>query len=146
MADDTDTDGGTDTGTETEPIGASGCCVPEAEMLVVRDRNMDYPWKGGNKYARICPQCGKRQFCAKSYWQQRYHGDDAVAYIIKKGEEGEPVPAYECPFGDCDGMLVDYPSECGRCEEPIEWHGLDDDGDFGDDDAEKADTDTEESG
>lgn len=105
---------------EEEEIGDHGHCVPEAEMYVVRDRNMDYPWVGGNKYARICPECGARQFCAKSYWLQRYRDPERVAHIIKKGED-EPVVAFECVYEGCDGMLVDFPDECPECERAIEW-------------------------
>jgi hypothetical protein len=122
-------------------IGASGCCVPESEMLVVRDRNMDYPWKGGNKYSRICPSCGHRQFCAKSYWMQRYHDPEATAHVLRKGDDTEPLPAFECPFEDCTGMLVDFPDECGACNNPIEWEGLDDDDGSGDDTEDEEDTD-----
>lgn len=107
-------------GEEPPDIDGDGHCVPESEMLVVRDRNMDYPWKDGNKYSRRCPECGAMQFCAKGYWQTRFHDVDSTAHVIKKGGE-EPKPAYPCPYGDCDGVLVGEPDECPTCEQEIEW-------------------------
>lgn len=106
---------------------ADGCCVPEDEMIVCRDLNLDYPWKGGNQYSRICPECGARTFTAKSYWVSRVEDPEQQAHVIPKDSD-EPEPYFLCPYEGCDGRFHGYPDECPECEQPFEWEGLDDDG------------------
>jgi RNA polymerase subunit RPABC4/transcription elongation factor Spt4 len=111
---------------------SNGCCVPESEMLVCRDLNLDYPWKGGNQYSRICPECGSRTFTAKSYWEMRVEDPDEQAYIIPQGDDTEPQPYFICPYGDCTGTFYGFPDECPECEREFEWEGLDDEETGGD--------------
>lgn len=95
--------------------GCPSCGTPESEILVVYDRNMDKPWKGGNPYSRICPNCGSRTFSPKSQWLEQ-----ETRYVIKRGEN-EPKPYYLCPYEDCDEQFVGEVDECPGCERPIEW-------------------------
>jgi hypothetical protein len=103
----------------SKTAGSNGCnsCgdVPESEMLVVRDLNMKAPHKGGNQYARICPECGQRTFCSKTYFETT---DDP--YVIPAGDD-EPVPIYDCPYDDCEGTLYGEVDECPDCEQEIIW-------------------------
>lgn len=92
-----------------------GCCVPEDEMLVVRDLNLSVPYKGGNQYGIICPDCGSRKFTAKAYWEMA-----DPQYVIEKGDD-EPKPLFGCPHEECDGELVGMVEECGECGGEIEW-------------------------
>jgi hypothetical protein len=115
-ADDGDTD-----------VGQDGCCVPEGEMLVVRNLNLDYPWKGGNQYARVCPECESQTFTAKSYWQMRLSNDEMDAHVVPKGEDERRL-AFPCPYGasdefdiECDGFVWVGCDECESCGEDIEW-------------------------
>jgi Zn finger protein HypA/HybF involved in hydrogenase expression len=96
---------------------ADGCCVPESEMLVVRDLNMQAPYKGGNQYARICPECQSRTFTSKRYWQTT-----SPRYIIPKGED-EPVAVFDCPYEDCEGEFREdeRPDECPECGGELDW-------------------------
>lgn len=97
-----------------------GCCVPEEDMVIIRDLNMAAPYKGGNQYARICPECGSRTFTTKKYWKSV---DDP--YVIPNGE-AKPVRLYDCPNPDCDhGTVYEGEPECDDCETEIEW--VDDD-------------------
>lgn len=95
--------------------GCPSCGTPESEILVVYDRNMDKPWKGGNPYSRICPNCGSRTFAPKTQWLEQ-----DVRYVIKR-DESQPKPYYFCPYEDCDGQFVGEVDECPECERPIEW-------------------------
>lgn len=103
-----------------DDIGQNGCCVPESEMLVVLDRNFEVPWKGGNKYARVCPECRSRTFCPASYWEARNDDPEGVAYIIERGEDGGDGPAtirpnYQCPYTEAWADAVDADVEvCGE--------------------------------
>jgi len=106
-----------------------GCCVPEAEMYVIRDLNMAAPYKGGNQYARICPECGSRQFTTKQYWESV---DDP--YVIPNGKSS-PVRLFDCPHGECDGTIYVGEDECDDCGGEVEW--VDEDGE------ETTETDTE---
>lgn len=113
-----------------------GCCVPEEDMVIIRDLNMAAPYKGGNQYARICPDCGSRTFTTKKYWQSV---DDP--YVIPNGET-TPVRLYGCPNPDCeDGTVFEGEDECDDCGTEIEWVDEEEDGDEkgGADDAETAD-------
>jgi hypothetical protein len=95
--------------------GCEACETPESEMLVTYDRNKDYPWKSGNPYCRICPECGSRTFTARSYWESQ-----EVRYVIPKSES-DPQPLYGCPYEDCGATFVGEVGECPTCERAIEW-------------------------
>lgn len=104
--------------TDDEPDDSGGCpngCVGEDNMMVVRDLNLDYPWKGGNQYKRMCPDCGSVQFTARTYWEMA-----EPKFVIQKGED-KPKPMFTCPWEDCDGELVGTPEECDECGNPLEW-------------------------
>lgn len=111
-----------------ESVGQDGCCVPETEMHVVRNLNLDYPWKGGNQYARVCPECESQTFTAKSYWQMRLESDELPCHVIPKGEDERKL-AYPCPMPDydevgvdeCDGVVWVGKDECDECGHAIEW-------------------------
>lgn len=100
-----------------------GCCVPESDMVIARDMNMDVPFKGGNQYARICPDCGSRTFTSKSYFKSV---DDP--YIIPKGES-EPIPKAEYEARDEDETEAEpepEPEPDEAEDEPDEEDGEDD--------------------
>jgi len=109
--------------TEEQTIGQDGCCIPESEMLVVLDRNFEVPWKGGNKYSRICPECRSRTFCPESYWQARHDDPQGVAYVIERGEGGEDGasavirPLYVCPYTEAWAEPLPDDSEVEVCGE-----------------------------
>lgn len=98
-----------------EQIGCEACGTPESEMLVVYDKNLDKPWRGGNPYSRICPSCGARTFSSKSYWKSQ-----AVPYVIPVGEE-EPQPLFRCPYDDCDETFLGKQDECPGCGRELIW-------------------------
>lgn len=110
-----------------------GCCVPEAEMLVIRDLNMAAPYKGGNQYARICPECGSRQFTTKAYWE-----NVSDPYVIPNGES-QPVRLFDCPHDECDGTIYVGEDACEDCGGEVDW--VDED-----DDAGEAETETQTEG
>lgn len=125
--------------------GSDGChnCddVGESEMLVVLDRNFEYPWKSGNKYARICPECGSRTFCPESYWESKDADPEDVAYVIEKAEDKEDReirPRFRCPYtgefvedggepcgevflGEPHSAEAVGPDECPHCERELNW-------------------------
>lgn len=84
-------------------------------MLVIRDKNMAAPHKGGNQYATLCPECKQRQFCSKSRWIMA-----DPAFVIQRGEN-EAKPLWDCPYDDCDGEFVGQPDKCPECEREFEW-------------------------
>lgn len=91
-----------------------GCCVPEEDMIVLRDLNLAAPHKGGNQYARVCPECGFRTFTTRKYWETV---DDP--YVVPNGE-GTPARLYQCPNCD-DGTVYEGEDECDDCGAEIEW-------------------------
>lgn len=122
-----------------DDAGQEGCqnsrCehIGEEDMLVTKDLNLDYPWKDGNKYCRICPNCNRRVFCAASYWESKRSNDETVAYVIEQGDD-TPRPIHDCPWDDdyvdddpCGdefhGTPVgeEPPSECPNCERELIW-------------------------
>lgn len=98
-----------------EKLGCKACNVPENDMLVAYDRNMDKPWKGGNPYSRVCPECGNRTFAPKSLFETQDQ-----QYVIKRGEN-EVQPLYYCPYEDCGEPFAGMPDECPACEREIIW-------------------------
>ena len=109
-----DDDGGEQT--QDDELGPKkGCCVSAAEMMAVRDLNKKPPWKQGNQYRTVCPECNATQFASKEYWKH-----STVQFVIPRGE-AEPVILYTCPYDDCDGDLEGEMDECPECEREIEW-------------------------
>lgn len=98
-----------------ESQGCDSCDTPEEEMMVVYDRNKDYPWKEGNPYARQCPECGSKTFTSKSYWESQ-----EVPHVIPKGED-EPLPLYQCPYPNCDGEFAGEQKACPECGGELIW-------------------------
>lgn len=94
---------------------ADGCCVPESEIMVVRDLNLSAPYKGGNQFSRVCPDCGSRTFCTRRYWET---SDDQ--YVIPNGES-DIVPLDTCPWEDCSADVHGLMESCGSCDEAITW-------------------------
>lgn len=111
----------------------NGCCVDEAEMMVIRDLNMTAPHKGGNQYARICPECGSRQFTTKKYWESV---DDP--YVIPKGDK-QPARLFACPYDECDdGTIYEGEEVCDDCGNEVEWLDEDEEESQTDDATEEA--------
>jgi hypothetical protein len=129
--------------------GADGChnCgdVSEAEMMVAKDLNFAYAWKSGNKFARICPECGARTFTAGSYWESEEADPTKVAWVIEKGDTKDDArPRFYCPY---DEEVVDEepcgerflgaphnadavgPEECPHCGRELQWEDEAEDGD-----------------
>lgn len=107
-------------------------------MMVTRDMNMAAPHKGGNQYARICPNCGTRKFTTKRYWQTHEE-----PYVIPNGES-DPVRLFECPYPECDADIHEGMDECEACGGELEWVDEEEDEDgeettTDDDEAEVAD-------
>lgn len=118
---------------EDDDVTVDGCpngCVPESEMLVTKDLNLDFPWKSGNKYARICPECGSRNFTTRTYWETV-----EVSFVIPREEE-KPRPLYRCPYTEevvdegeepCGEEFVGppldegLPEACPECERPLSY-------------------------
>lgn len=92
-----------------------GCCVPESDMMVVRDMNLSAPYKGGNQFARICPDCGTRKFTSRRYFET-----SDTKYVIPKGED-EPKEMFDCPYPDCDETFAGMMDECPECGQEIQW-------------------------
>lgn len=105
---------------EVEDIGSNGCCVPEDEMLIVRDLNFDYPWKAGNQYCRVCPECDGRTFTSRNYFEAMRSANGKATWVIPKNE-ATPVPLQTCPYDDCNGDLIGTPDACPECEQPLVW-------------------------
>lgn len=104
-------------GDDSPDIGGCDACegVAEGDLLVVYNENFDFPWKSGNPFARVCPECGSQTFTAKAYWQSQ-----EVPYIIPKGED-EPKPLFDCPYEGCGGEFLGTPDECPECERELLW-------------------------
>ncbi len=122
-----DAEADADVAADADDIGQDGCCVSEGDMRVVRDLNLDYPWKGGNQYSRVCPECHSQTFTAKSYWQMRMGSGDLDAHVVPKGDD-ESVVAYHCPYGQsdefdtsCEGVVWVGKDECDSCGQEIDW-------------------------
>ena len=63
----------------------SGCTCEEPDLVPVKDRNMERSYVSGNPYSRYCRTCGRRYFCAKSYWE--HAGEKFVIPV----DDDEPV-------------------------------------------------------
>jgi len=87
------------------------------EFYFCKDLNLEPVWKAGNKFCRVCADCGSRYFLAKSMYQQV-----SDRYIIPRGED-EPVPIFDCPR--CEETVTGLPNSCPYCDAEYEWPTLD---------------------
>jgi hypothetical protein len=102
---------------------ATGCSCDDPELVAVNDRNMAPVYVSGNPYSRYCTNCGRRYFCADSFWE---NSDDK--HVIPDGED-EPVPfdeyeaenAFECPADGCGTVHFGYPDQCDACGQTYKW-------------------------
>jgi len=103
-----------ESGSESPSTGGNDrCCVPVEELLAVRDLDKAAPWKSGNQYRLVCPDCRATQFTSKNLWQSR-----KTQYVIPRGED-ELVVLYECPH--CQGDIYGEADTCPECGEGIDW-------------------------
>lgn len=106
------------------------------EFHFTKDLNLDFAWKAGNKYCRICTDCGARYFLAKSMYE-------AVEdqYVIVAGED-DPVPSFDCPA--CDEPVTGTPNKCPFCDQEYVWGEPDDEAEDDQEAVEPDDEDDEE--
>lgn len=97
----------------------AACDCGNDTFYFTKDQNLDKAWKVGNKYARICTDCGHRYFLAKSMWQ-----DVSDQYVILDGED-EPIPIFDCPA--CAETVTGQPDECPYCDVEYRWEAEEDD-------------------
>lgn len=95
------------------------CDCGNAEFYFAKDLNLDKVWKAGNKFCRICTECGTRFFLSKAMYEAA-----TDQYVILDGED-EPVPIFSCP--SCDEQVTGQPDACPYCDTEYEWPGSDDD-------------------
>lgn len=93
------------------------CSCGNEHFVFVKDLNMAAVWKTGNKFCRICSECGNRFFLSKSI----YHSA-RDQYVILKGED-TPTPIYDCPA--CDESVTGYPESCPYCDTEYGWSEAD---------------------
>lgn len=79
----------------------------------VKDLNLDKVWKAGNKYTRICTDCGSRYFLSQAMWEA---SDDT--YVILKGDD-TPLPLFSCPA--CEESVTGTPENCPYCDAEFDW-------------------------
>lgn len=98
----------------------STCTCDDPDIVVVRDRNMAFPYVSGNPYSRYCKGCKQRHFCSKTHWE---NADQK--HVIPEGES-EPVHVddyedenyFECP--KCGNPHFGFPDDCA-CGADYEW-------------------------
>lgn len=95
------------------------CDCGNEEFYFCEDLNLDKAWKAGNKWCRICTDCGNRYFLSKTMYRAA-----TDQYVILEGED-DPVPVFDCPR--CEKRVTGQPSECPYCD--VEYHWGDDDAD-----------------
>lgn len=93
--------------------GQKTCDCGNGEFIFVKDLNLAKVWKSGNKFARICTDCGNRYFLGKAMWENA-----TDQYVILDGED-EPVPIFDCPA--CEETVTGWPDSCPYCDVPYEW-------------------------
>jgi hypothetical protein len=93
---------------QTETCGCGG-----TEFIFVKDLNLAKVWKAGNKFARICVDCGNRYFLGKSMWEAARD-----QFVILDGET-DPKPLFECPV--CGEQVTGWPDKCPYCDAGYEW-------------------------
>lgn len=110
---------------EVNSMGEAGCTCDDPDLVPVKDMNLNLPFISGNPYSRFCRCCGRRYFCAKSFWERA-----AEKFIIPENEKS-PVPAeeygdgeernfFECP--GCGHPHFGFPESCeGDCDAVYDW-------------------------
>lgn len=101
----------------------NGCTCSDPDLVPVKDQKMSLPYVSGNPYSRYCRTCGRRYFCAKSFWERAKE-----RFIIPQGED-DPVPAdeydgdeeyFECPDDGCHKPHFGQPDGCS-CGAEYVW-------------------------
>lgn len=91
---------------------AEKCDCGNGEFVTAIDLKMVPPHMPGNKYCRICTNCGARHFCSKSHFERT---TDKHVIPVK---ETDPVEAEHCE--KCDGYTwVTKDHDCARCGDNI---------------------------
>lgn len=91
---------------------AQECECGNGEFVAAVDLKLIPAHMPGNKYCRICTNCGTRHFCSKAHFER---SDDKHVIPVK---EKAPVEAVECD--SCDGWTwVTAAHNCARCQENI---------------------------
>lgn len=89
-----------------------GCDCGEGEFVAALDLKLVPSHVPGNKYCRMCKNCGKRHFVSRKFFER---SEDKHVIPVK---ETDPVEATECD--SCDSITwVTGGSECARCGENI---------------------------
>jgi hypothetical protein len=90
------------------------CDCGNDEFIFVKDLNLAKVWKAGNKYARICVDCGNRYFLGKAMWEAARD-----QFVILDGED-DPKPLFDCPV--CGEDVTGWPDQCPYCDTDYEWN------------------------
>lgn len=93
--------------------GEKTCDCGGDEFIFVKDMNLAKVWKAGNKYARVCVDCGNRYFLGKAMWENARD-----QYVILEGED-DPNPIFDCPA--CEETVTGWPDACPYCDTEYEW-------------------------
>lgn len=93
--------------------GQKTCDCGSEDFIFVKDLNLAKVWKAGNKYARICVECGNRYFLGKAMWEGARD-----QYVILDGED-QPVPIFDCPV--CEETVTGWPETCPYCDAEYHW-------------------------
>lgn len=97
----------------TTTLNTQTCDCGGTEFYFAKDLNLEPVWKRGNKYCRICADCGNRYFLAKSMYERV-----SDQYVILQGES-EPIPLFECPA--CETEVSGTPEQCPYCDVEYDW-------------------------
>lgn len=101
-------------------MGERGCTCDSPDLVAVKDRNMARPYVSGNPYSRFCKGCGRRYFCAASFWERAKEkfviplGGDSPVSVSDFDDENY----FECP--QCDAPHFGHPAAC-ECGAEYEW-------------------------
>lgn len=89
------------------------CDCGNDEFYFTKDLNLDKAWKAGNKFARICTECGNRYFLSKAMYQAA-----SDQFVILDGED-DPIPIFDCP--KCGEQVTGQPDSCPYCDVEYQW-------------------------
>lgn len=89
------------------------CDCGNDEFYFCKDLNLDKAWKAGNKWCRICTDCGNRYFLSQAMYQAA-----TDQYVILNGED-DPQPVFECPA--CSEQVTGQPGACPYCDVEYDW-------------------------
>lgn len=104
------------------------CDCGNDSFLLTKDLNLDKVWKAGNKYCRICTDCGNRYFLSKAMYEAA-----SETFVILDGAE-KPIPLRECP--NCEEEVTGDPDDCPYCDITFAEYDPDDAEDDEDDEPE----------